>query len=156
MYTWLDSTTLLGSVTIRPQGLFEETRSPLISHSVVTRKSTAITSPFASSIFARSPTWYLLGDDVEPAQQRKERLLERGRHGEADDTQREQDADPLGSDHAKRGDDRLFAMPDTEPIPSEQAEEVQRRARSTRTNTRVQGGICAQLHEALNGDPSDA
>jgi len=53
-------------------------------------------------------------------------------------------------------DDRLFAMPDTEPIPSERAEEVQRRARSTRTNTRVQGGICAQLHEALNGDPSDA
>jgi len=56
--TFEESTTLFGTVTTRPDGWFVVTSSPLISHSVVTRKSTPITSPFASSIRTRSPTPY--------------------------------------------------------------------------------------------------
>lgn len=53
-------------------------------------------------------------------------------------------------------DDRLFATLDGDPVPPEEAETVHRRARLTRTNMRGQGGICARLHEARNGDRPDA
>jgi len=53
-------------------------------------------------------------------------------------------------------DDRLFATIEGEPVPPEDAETVHRRARLTRTNMHGQGGICDRLHEARNGDRTDA
>ena len=47
--------------------------------------------------------------------------------------------------------DRLFVTPEGGPVPVENFEMVQHRARLAKTNISGQGGICAQLHEARNG-----
>lgn len=49
--------------------------------------------------------------------------------------------------------DRLFATPDEDPIPLDEFEMVQHRARLAKTNVGGQGGICAALHESRNGVP---
>lgn len=52
-------------------------------------------------------------------------------------------------------DDLLFATPDDDPIPLEDFEMVQHRARLAKTNIDGQGGVCAALHESRNGVPAE-
>jgi metal-sulfur cluster biosynthetic enzyme len=47
--------------------------------------------------------------------------------------------------------DRLFATPEGDPIPPDEFESVQRRARLVKANANGQGSVCAALNEARNG-----
>ena len=53
---------------------------------------------------------------------------------------------------ATAADDPLFATPEGDPIPPGEFEVTHRRARLAKTNLDGQGGLCAGLHRARNGE----
>jgi len=84
----------------------------------VTRKSTPTTSPAGplDGDAVADPVGPL-EDDVDPADEREQRLLERERHREADDTEREQQAHPPLGDHPERPDERRGAEQQPDDVP---------------------------------------